>query len=76
MFAQLWASLKIFFCRLPSFGQVLNSFFDVCPALGKSQILFYRLPKRRQVANSFFEVCRVFGKPFKIFLRPFRRNGM
>ena len=81
-FAQSWASLKIFFCRLPSFGQVSNYFFSVCPALGKSQIIFlpfaqlwaslklffYRLPSFGQVSNYFFIVCPASGKSQIIFL--------
>jgi len=62
-FAQPWARLKLFFCRLPNPGQVPNLFFDVCRNLGKFQIyflafagtsaspkfIFWRLPEPRQV---------------------------
>ena len=82
LFAQSWASLKIFFCHLPSLGQVSNYFFGVCPASGKSQIIFlpfaqlraslkiffYRLPSFGQVSNYFFIVCPVLGKSQNIFL--------
>ena len=81
-FAQSWASLKIFFWRLPSFGQVSKSFFSVCPASGKSQIIFlafaqpwaspkiffYRLPSFGQVSNYFFSVCPTLGKSQIYFL--------
>ena len=39
-FAQLWASLKFIFWRLPKPRQVPNLFFDVCRNLGKAQIYF------------------------------------
>ena len=82
-FAQLWASLKFFFWRLPSVGQVSNSFFIVCRSVGKSQniflmfaqlwaslkIFFCRLPSVGQVPNSFFIVCRSVGKLQILFLR-------
>ena len=82
MFAQLWASLKLFFCRLPNPGQVSNYFFDVCPTLGKSQIIFltfaqlwaslkfifWRLPEPRQVSNLFFDICPTLGKSQIYFL--------
>ena len=81
-FAQLWASLKLFFWCLPNSGQVSNLFFDVCPTLGKSQIIFlefaqlwaslklffWRLPSRGQVPNLFFGVCPTLGKSQIIFL--------
>ena len=82
MFAQLWASLKLFFCRLPNPGQVSNYFFAVCPTLGKSRIIFltfaqpwaslklffWRLPNSGQVSNLFFGVCRNRGKSQIYFL--------
>ena len=82
LFAQSWASLKIFFYRLPSFGQVSNYFFCVCPASGKSQIIFltfaqlraslkfifWRLPNLGQVSNYFFAICPALGKSQIIFL--------
>ena len=82
LFAQSWASLKIFFWRLPSLGQVSNYFFIVCPTLGKSQIIFlafaqpwaslklffYRLPSFGQVSNLFFGVCPALGKSQIYFL--------
>ena len=82
MFAQLWASLKLFFWCLPNSGQVSNYFFGVCPTLGKSQIIFltfaqlwashkfifWRLPNSGQVSNYFFGVCPTLGKSQIIFL--------
>jgi len=67
---------------LPSFGQVSNYFFSVCPASGKFQIIFlafaqlwasfklffYRLPSFGQVPNYFFTVCPALGKSQIIFL--------
>ena len=81
-FAQLWASLKIFFLHLPSFGQVSNYFSCVCPALGKSQniflafaqpwaslkLFFWRLPSFGQVPNYFFSICPALGKSQIYFL--------
>ena len=54
LFVQPWASLKIFFYRLPSFGQVSNYFFSVCPALGKSQIIFLTFAQAEQALQFIF----------------------
>jgi len=53
-FAQLWASLKLFFYRLPSLGQVSKYFFSVCPASGKSQIIFLAFAQLRASLKLFF----------------------
>ena len=80
--AQLWASLKLFFWRLPEPRQGSNLFFDVCRNLDKSQIyfltfagmsarlkfIFWHLPECRQSSNLFFDVCRNFDKSQIIFL--------
>ena len=82
LFAQSWASLKIFFYRLPSFGQVPKYFFIVCPASGKSQniflpfaqpwaslkLFFCHLPSFGQVSKYFFIICPALGKSQIIFL--------
>ncbi len=82
LFAQSWASLKIFFYRLPSLGQVSKYFFIVCPALGKSQIIFlpfaqlraslklffWSLPSLGHVSKYFFAICPALGKSQIYFL--------
>ena len=67
-FAQLWASPKFIFWRLPNSGQVSNYFFCVCPTLGKSQIIFLTFAQLWASLKLFFAVCPTLGKSQIYFL--------